>query len=341
MADTRPDRDADSGARLAAAARRRAIAAAADLALPEASRLGEMQRRWVAALLARLVRSVEDDLRSALAASFAANDGLHAALSSAHVEIALPSLGAGAWEPALITILLRRADEHRLRRAASDTGLLTELAGSPDEAVAAAAMAVLIGESRRRDSSGEPLLPVDELSAERAHHLVWTIAASLRLYIVREHRVEAALADAALAAAAERLLAAHDEGETFDAQALRLVRALDAAGRLDDSLVARLLAEGHLPLFLAALDLAAGLSAGACWDLLSDPAGEGAMLLLRAAGVGREAAGAILLRLHGESEAVLAAFERFEALERSEAADLLALWRADPAYRHAVARLAS
>jgi hypothetical protein len=341
MSDTRPERDADGGARLAAAARQRAIVAAADLALPESSRLGERQRRSVTALLARLVRSVEDDLRSALAASFAAHDGLHAALSSAHVEIALPLLAAAAWEPALIATLLRRADEHRLCRAAVDTGLLTELAGSPGEAVAAAAMAVLIGESRRLDSSGEPLLPLGELPAERAHHLVWTLAASLRLYMVREHRVEAAAADAALAAAAGRMLAEHDEGGTFEAEALRLVRALDAGGLLDDALVARLLVEGHLPIFLAALDVTAGLAADACWELLSDPAGEGAMLLLRAAGLGREAAGTILLRLHGESETVLAAFERFEALGRSEATGLLALWRADPAYRHAVARLAS
>jgi hypothetical protein len=340
MSDTRPDRDADSGARLAADARRRAIVAAADLALPRSSRLDERQRNWVTALLARLVRSVEDDLRSALAAS-QTDDGLHAALSSAHVEIALPLLGAADWEPALITTLLRRADEHRLRRAASDSGLLTELAGSPDEAVAAAAMAVLIGESRRLDSSGEPVLPFHELPAERAHHLAWTVAAALRLYMVREHRREAVLADAALAAAAGRLLAAHDEGETFEAEALRLVRALDAAELLDDALIARLLAEGHLPMFLAALRTATGLAVDACWELMSDPSGEGAVLLLRAAGLGREAAGAILLRLPGESEAVLAAFERFESLTRSEAADLLALWRADPAYRHAVARLAS
>lgn len=341
MAERRIDRDADKGARLAASARRRLAAAAADLGLPESRRLTEWQRRSAAFLLARLVRSIEDALRADLAQEFAGHDALHAALESPNVEIALPLLGASAWEPALIAILLRRVDEQKLRRESADSGLLTELAASGDEMVAAAAMAVLVAEGSRLDSFDEPLLPPSELPAEQAHHLVWTIAAALRTYALREHGLDAASADAALAGAVAGLLAGHDEGEGFTASVLRLVRALDLAGLLDDSLAVRMAIDGHLPLLLAALDLRAEIGADAGWELLSDPAGEGTMLLLRAAGLGRDAAGAILLRLHGESEATFAAFERFETLGRDEAVALLGLWRADPAYRAAVARLAA
>jgi hypothetical protein len=341
MAERRIDRDADKGGRLAASARGRLAAAAADLGLPESRRLTEWQRRSAALLLARLVRAIEDGLRADLAQKFSGHDALHAALASPKVEIALPLLGASAWEPALIALLLRRVDEQRLRRGSGDSGLLTELAANADEMVAAAAMAVLVAEGGRLDSFGEPLLPPAELPAERAHHLAWTIAAALRSYALREHGLDAASADAALAAAVAGLLAGHDEGEGFAASVLRLVRALDRAGLLDDSMAVRMAAEGHLPLLLAAFDLRAEIGAEAGWELLSDPAGEGAMLLLRAAGLGRDAAGAILLRLHGESETTFAAFERFESLGRDQAAALLGLWRADPAYRAAVARMAA
>lgn len=349
MSEAQPDRDADSGARLAVAARRRLAAAAADLRLPDSCRLSEWQRRSVSALLAGLARSVEDELRSALAARFVggpagdgAHDMLHAALTSAHVEIALPLLDAAApWEPALIAILLRRAEEHRLHRGNADNALLTELAGNADEAIAAEAMVLLIAQSRRLDSFQEPMIRSGELPAEQAHALAWTIAAALRRYMLREHGIAAEAADAALGAAAASLLAGHDEGATFEAQSLRLARILHCAGALDDGMAARMLIDGNLPLFLAALHVRTGLAAEACWELLSDPSAAGSMLLLRGAGFGRDVAGAILFRLHGEGERAIAAFERFEGLGAAEAAARLGLWRADPAYRAAVARLAA
>jgi hypothetical protein len=344
MSDTRRSTELDGAARLVAAARARLAAAAADLRLPERDRLSEWQRRTVASLLARLVRSVEDDLRSALAARIpaGAHEALHAALSSARVELASPLLDAASpWDPALIALLLRRAEEHRLQAGAADNGLLVELCGSDDEAVAGAAMALLVAQSRRFDSIREPLLPRGELPAELEHGLVWTVAAALRRYMVGEQDLPPPTADAILADAAADLLAGYDEGETFEALALHLVRGLAAAGRLDDRLVARMPAEGGLPLLLAALSARAGLSILACWELIADPGARGAVLLLRAALLSRDAAGAILFGLHGEEEDVLAEFDRFDGIDPADAAALLSLWRADPAYRAAVASLAA
>jgi hypothetical protein len=343
MSDTRPGGDVDGAARLVASGRARLAAAAAELRLPEAYRLTERQRRTVAALLARLVRAVEDELRSRVAARIPVGyEGLHAALSSAQVEIAWPLLeGVSHWDAALVALLLRRAEEHRLHRDSGDGVLLVELSGSTEEEIAAAAMSLLVAQSRRLDGFQEPVLRPVDLPAELAHGLAWTIAAALRRYMIGEHALPPPVADEALAAAAAGLLSGYDEGATFEAEALRLARSLHASGRLDDTLAARMLGEGSLPLFLAALGVRTGLAVESCWELLADPNARGAALLLRAARLPREAAGAILFRLHGENEAVLAEFESFDHVDADDAALLLTLWRTDPAYRAAVASLAA
>ena len=344
MSETRRSSELDGAARLVASARARLAAAAADLRLAEPDRLTEWQRRTMLALLDRLVHSVEDDLRSALAARLPAEDyeAVRAAFSSAQLEIARPILDdAAPWDPALVALLLRRAEEHRLQLGAADNALLVELSGSDDETLAREAMALLVAQSRRLDSFREPLLLRTELPAELEHSLVWTIAASLRAYLVDAHDVPPPIADEALAGVAGDLLARYDEGETFGALALRLARALDGAGRLDDRAIARMPGEAGLPLLLAALSVRTGLAAEACWELIADPGARGAVLLLQAARLSRETAGTILFALHGDSEKTVAEFERFDGVDPADAAALLTLWRADPAYRTAVAGLAA
>jgi uncharacterized protein (DUF2336 family) len=347
MSESRSSAEERDGAeQLLASARARLAAAAAELALPDRLRLSDRQRILVSQLLARLVRSIEDELRTALAGAFPGDEaeGLRAALGSAHVEIALPILGPGAplAEPGLIAALLRRAEEHRLQRqAGGDHGLLVELAGDGDAALAAEAMALLIAQSGRVDAFQEPLIARGDLSAELQHGLVWTVAAALRRYIVGRHGADPAAADEALAAAAAGLFAACDEGEGVDARSLRLARRLAETGRLDDSLAVRALAEGSLPLFLAAIALRAAVDLASAWEILSETGGRGVPLLLRAAGVARQPAGAILLALGGDEAAIAPQLDLYDATAEGEARRFLSLWRADPGYRAALGRIAA
>ena len=99
--------------------------------------------------------------------------------------------------------------------------------------------------------------------------------------------------------------------------------------------------EGALPLFLAGLSLRTGLDLQALWELLPDAAGRGPAIVLRAAQVGREAAASILLNLAGREEAVATQLEYYDALDPEDARQRVLLWRLDPAYRAAVARLAA
>jgi len=131
---------------LNSAVRERFAVALADLFLLDRDRLTEWHRTTMTGLLARLLRAVEDDLRTSLAERFPerSHPELHAALTAEHVEIALPILEASPVlrDPALVALLLRRAEEHRLQRALHSSGsIVLELLRDRDPGVAEAAIA--------------------------------------------------------------------------------------------------------------------------------------------------------------------------------------------------------
>lgn len=342
----------DAARLLLAAARERFAVAAADLLLPDRARLTEWQRLTAAALLGRVVASIEDELRERLAARFAAHEALAAALSSAHVPIAQPILDrAQALRDAELTALLvRRVEEHRFWKAGAPQGrddYLFQLVRDGDEELAAEAMALVIARSRRFDRFQEPILGHVELPAELQHKLVWMVAAALRQYIVQHHQVIAV--DGAIEEAASALIARYDEGESLEAASLRLVRRLHRTGRLDGPALVRMIEGGMLPVFLAGIATLCGLDSAAAWEVLSDPRGRGPALLLRAAGLEREEAARILLALGArgpllsaaEGDETAARLDLFDTLDRASAQETLRLWQANPAYRASVARLST
>ena len=333
----------DAAHMLHGAAQRRAVAVD-DLFLPKKLRLSERQRLTARTLLERLVRTIEDELRATLAERFSAHEGLHAALASAHVEIAGPVFdGSAALDDAeLVGLLLRRAEEHRLFLAEKGGGgRLQALIADRDPDIASNAMSVLVARSRRLDRFQEPVLARTELPAELQHRLVWTVAAALRAYMVTAHRVDPAAADLALGQAASGMIAAYDEGDSLEARCNRLVRLLHGAGRLDGAAIAAFLDEGTLPLFLAGLSAATGVGYSAVWELLQEHSGRGPVYLLKAAGLDRQQAGQVLLLLavQPDDERLIRQFDLFDALRGWEAAGALGLWSLDPAYRDAVVRL--
>ena len=345
MSDHRPTTDRQDEARLLqAAARERLSVAAADLALPDPLRLSDWQRTTIASISSKLIRTIEDELRSTLAEAPAvkAHAKLFAAISSAHVDIAGPILdrsGAHLDRP-LVSALIRRAEEHRRFRGKAESELLPELIADEDEAVAEQAMAILIAQSRRFDRFSEPVAARTELPAELQHRLVWRVAAALRHYMIAQQGFAPADADAAIVAAAERLLAAYDEGDSLEARSMRLARRLHETKRLTDDLAERALREGALPLFTAALAVRAALSFASAAEILSDPRGRGAVFLLRAGGFARAAAAAILLSLEPNEEAVAAGADLFDVTDAASAAEALRLWQVNPGYREAIAEIA-
>jgi uncharacterized protein (DUF2336 family) len=334
----------DDAARLLLAASQRRAVATTDLFLPESLRLSERQRSTVSSLLDKLVRTIEDELRASLAGSFAAEAALQAALASAHVQIALPLLSGSEalHDPELVAILLRRVEEHRIYRGSSRADdALQLLIADADPAIAAEAMAVLTGRSRRLDRFHDPVLARTELPADVQHRLVWTVAAALRRYLVEQHAIDPAVADAALASAAVALLGSYDEGDSLDARSVRLAQRLGEADRLDGATFLSFLTGGTLPLFLAGLSVRTGLAYGSVWDVLSDPAARGLVYLLRAAGLARQDAAAILIALGmiPDEAGLASAVDLFDVTSEAAARRALSLWSLDPAYRAAVLRM--
>lgn len=354
---SRADRKDDAARLLLAAARERFSVAATDLLLPETARLTQWQRLTASSLLARLVSSIEDSLRASLADRFADQEALHAAFSSAHVPIALPLLERAhvLRDAELGTVLVRRVEEHRFWREEVGAGtaerpeLLLEFVGDADEQVAALAMSVTIARSRRFDPFHEPVMGDTELPAELQHRLVWMIAAALRQYAIQQHGLSQGAADAAIASAAAAIIRGYDEGGSLEAAATRLARRLAQSGRLADDLLVRMLEEGQLPLFIAAIGVRAALDYAGAWEVLSDPRGRGPALLLRSAGIERDHAASILFILNArgrmfsgsEGDAAAVQIDLFDATGEADARNVLTLWQVDPGYRSAIARLST
>src|SRR5947208_6387660 len=172
---------ADGSGLARAAGRGRLATVRRDFFLNPAERLTEQERALMTAMLHCLISDVADAVRAALPSGrIAANDEGDAALVEALTATGLLD------EPGLMALLLRRADEERIATAARarsgrrEARVLQGLVSHDYGAVAAAAMALILGRGRRRDRFGQCLVAFDDLSAGAADALVHSVAAGLR-----------------------------------------------------------------------------------------------------------------------------------------------------------------
>lgn len=170
----------------------------------------------------------------------------------------------------------------------SDTpSLLTRLAQSSDRVVAAAAASVMIGESHRRGVAERGSLTGTGLPRALHERLLWWVAAALRERVAAEAEGIAAL-DRALAEAALRNLAAHEENDRLEAAAMRLADAVDAQPIELPALIDEILRDRRLVVFAAFLGHALGVKYELARELIVDPAGDRLWLVLRALDVPRD-----------------------------------------------------
>lgn len=356
------DRLLAHAARADGAARARLATAVTDLFLPDHGRLSEAQRVDMTALLAKLVATIEDELRQRLIAALAdhAIPAALAGLGAARVAIAAPLLDRAGLlrEPELVTTLLRRSDEHRLVAALrlwstrasehepdAEPALLDTLLGHDDASVAAAAMALLVAESRRFDRFQDPVMARTELGADVHRRLVWRVAAALREHLVRRERIDEARVDAAMVACAREALTAHDAIDTLEARATALALRLDRIGQLSDRMIAQSAAEGRIALAVAGIAIRAEIDFASTWDAVTDADGGRLVILLRAIGMQRGGAVRLLLLLSeaqgtGDDTLLERQVDALDALDGARARDAVRPWRLDPDYRRAQSELA-
>jgi hypothetical protein len=217
-----------------------------------------------------------------------------------------------------MALLLRRADEERIGAAARarngrrEARVLQGLVSHDYGAVAAAAMALILGRGRRRDRFGQCLVAFDDLSPASAETIVGAVAAGLRREVAGSPGESAA--DHDLALASEVVLDGRDEERSIEALTAALVHFLDEAGGLTEELVLAAAGEGEVGFLGEFLARRIGIStASATEELLSgEPAS--LMLLFRCAGLSRDVVARILADMGdllgiGDAGAAIAAFD--------------------------------
>jgi hypothetical protein len=317
-----------------------------DFFLPEEARLDEHSRAAMAALLRGLVETVEGEIREHALRLLTARG--ESALVAALIEPGTSVL-ARLWRSGLLRDgelmgeLIARVRQEMLGAALPMTApddperpsLINRFVQHPDRVVAASAMAVLIAESRRRGSPDVGQFQT-ELPAELHHKLVWWTAAALR------ERAEGGgdALDRALCDAAQRSLAAYDEGDRLEAAAMRFAVAIDAQPRELPAMLVEALGDRRIVLFIALLAHALGISYALARDLVLDPAADRLWLALRALEIRREGVAQIGYALseadpRRDLEKFADALDMIAAITPVEARAALAPLKLDSAYRAA------
>jgi hypothetical protein len=357
-------RDFDDGAQHGAArllARAAAVDARAELRLAagisdfflaDEARLDDRMRAGIGQVLAGLVSGVEAALTQRAARLLSARDlAATAARLVAPGTPVLDRLLAARLlrDPELMRELIARVRQDAIGDALPaaaplqpDTpSLLARLANHPDTVVADAASALFAAEGRRRgliEGAAQTDLP-----AELHHRLLWWVAAALRERATQDDNP--AELDRALAEAALRSLAAHDEGDRLEAAAMRLAVAYEAApGELPD-LLGEALGDRRLALFTALLAQAAGLDYDQARDMVGDVGAGHLWLVLRALDCPRAAIARIGLDLceadpRGDLERFADMLDDIMDITPIEARAALAPLKLPQAYRAAIAALA-
>ena len=295
----------------------------------------------------RLVGDIEDELRSALAAHFAGEEDepLRAALSSA----SLPDRAAGPGGR-------RRAGRSGPVRLAAPPG--RGASARPRRARAAAPHRAgrrrRPGRRRRRGGAADRRQPPPRRLPGAAAGRAATFpprsrtASSgpspprLRTYLIARHDVAPAAADGAVTAATAALLGRYDEGAGAEALARRLaLRLEERAGSTTPCSSGRRRGRACRSSSPASR-CAPGSSPRPCGSCFPTPSGRGPAIVLRAARrrSARPRPRSCSTSPDARRRSAPSSTSTTRSI-RSEARHHILLWRLDPAYRAAVARLAS
>ncbi len=324
-----------------------------DFFLPDAGRLDERTRVALARLLRALVETVEGEIRGhgarllrgqgevALADALEADGGVFAALHASGL----------LRDAALIGELIARVRQELLatgmQAQASDeperASLINRFVQHPDRVLAQSAMAVLVAESRRRSVPDSGSLAQTDLPAELHHKLVWWAAAALRAKGAGVDGSRAAL-DRALADAAQRSLAAHDEGDRLEAAVMRLAGAIAAQPGEMAGLMTEALGDRRVTLFAALLAHGLGVDYAAARDIAFDTESGRLWVALRALGFERADVARLGVALteadpRRDLEAFADQLDTIMAVDVEAARDALASLKLPSDYRAAVLAL--
>ena len=261
----------------------RSLAMAADAVSATDARLDDRQRAAFNALFEALIGGAARRLRPAGPATRAPDDAaiVRRVLTSGLARDAdfMTELVEQARLDTLASLLNAVADDDPDRPS-----LLARLTEHADPELAAAALAMLVADNRRR--GGHDDLHID---LPRGHYrkLMWWVAAASRTSRAGQDDTDAV--DRALIAAVRHALDAHDDTLRQDAVASRLAQALAPDDRELPDLLIDALADRRAALFVALLAQALDAPFAALRTVVLEPTGERLWLVLRALDLPRAA----------------------------------------------------
>lgn len=292
--------------RIGARADARLAQSITDFFLADDARLDERLRLALGARLTAVVRAIETDIRRHAARVLAGRgaDARAEQVLRGHEDVVRRLSRAGLLRDRLLMDELIAQVRGEAIAAALPPGggdgaaasVLVRLADVDDGVVSSAARALLAAEAQRRAASERGSAAGTFLPAERHHQLVWWVAASIREGQVATSGDDPAV-DRALVEAAQRTLAAHDEGQRCEALAVRLAAAIDARSHELGDLLVEALDDRRLLLFIAVLGRAVDLDFESARTIVLEPEGDRLWLAMRAAGMERATIARVALAL--------------------------------------------
>lgn len=339
----------------------------ADLRIPDSHRLTEMDRAQMSGILAKLIHSIEIDVRLNLADALPQGGASYAemirTLADDRIEIAQDVLEhhAAIVDETLVGLVKARSDEHRLVLTLRDQAehgvqmlhdgksqdVIESLLRHREATVSRRAMEYLVAETKRTDRFDEPILSLSELPLDMLERLVWMVTAALRAPLIAGFGVGDRELDEALQASGRRLLMEQGEQQNLLGRAQRLVHQLDEAGELTDAFLLRCLRQQRVYLFVSGLAQRSNVNFHTVWQIFTDRSLKSIAVLARGIAMSREAVSALLLSLAdgyaGQNaqtpEHAVMLLTHYDDISSEQASVALQIWKRDPGFQSALDRL--
>lgn len=254
--------------------RERLLAAIVELCHATDDRQMARVRDLLGSLFLDLVAQAERDIRQRLAEKIAdaawAPPPLVHALAQDEIDVARPIIAASPvlQDHDLIRLLVESTLDHQIEVARrpqlgapvveailqqSEPAVMTALASNDTASISPDGMNRLVEASQKVVAMRSPLARHPRLSAEMAQRLYIWVGQSLRTAVAARFRLDAEALDAALAAAVREAHAGLEPAAGVTDSDKRLIEKLHAAGQLRSGFLLKVLREGNLSLFVAAL----------------------------------------------------------------------------------------
>lgn len=355
--DLARDRSAESQARLAEIV--------VDLFDNRGAVLSDRERAEMYAILRVIIRDIEMTLRRRLSERLATREDVPSelvrTLANDAIEVAYPVLTRSGVlrDEDLIEVVRFRSLEHQLAvairenigEAVADALVATKnesvietLLKNESARISQMTLDYLVEESKRVDSFREPLLRRQELGPKLARRMFAWVSLALRQYILDVHKLDPAVVDEMLEAAAVEEL---ETQRAPNKKASELADALKSEGKITPEMLLAALRDGEVALFVAMFARLTDLRESFAMQILFEPEGEGIAIACRAAGLGKVMFASMLvlsrkaksypaLEVRAELRHALAFFDH---VQPGAARDALDAWRKGADYAREVRRL--